>query len=98
MKIKIIPIVLTVFVLSPMAEAVSPAPDGSYSGGNTAEGESALLNLTTGTYNTGVGIFSLLSITDGKFCTAVGGATLLLNTGDQNTATGAGALLSNTTG
>ena len=79
-------------------QAVNPPPDGGYSGGNTAEGTSALLSLTTGTYNTAIGIYSLLSLTDGNFCTGVGAGTLLVNTADQNTATGAGALLSNTTG
>jgi hypothetical protein len=84
--------------LCPVAQAVVPAPDGGYPGGNTAEGQNALLSLTTGTYNTGVGIFSLLSLTDGQFCTGVGAGTLLSNTGSSNTATGAGALLSNTDG
>ena len=82
----------------PSAQAVSPAPDGGYPGGNTAEGQSALLNLTTGAYNTGVGLFSLLSNSGGQFNTGVGAGTLLTNTADQNTATGAGALLSNTIG
>jgi len=85
-------------VLVPWAQAVVPAPDGGYSGGNTAEGQNALLSLSTGTYNTGLGLYSLLSLTDGNFCTGVGAGTLLANTGDSNTATGAGALLSNTTG
>jgi len=80
------------------AQAVSPAPDGGYRGGNTAEGTNALLSRSTGTYNTAIGIYSLLSLTDGKFCTAVGAGTLLANTADSNTATGAGVLLSNTTG
>ena len=84
--------------LSPIAQAVSPPPDGGYPGGNTAEGTSALLGRTTGLYNTAVGIFSLLSLTDGNFCTGVGAGTLLANTGDSNTATGAGALFSNTIG
>jgi len=84
--------------LVPWAQAVVPAPDGGYSGGNTAEGQNALLSLSTGTYNTGLGLYSLLSLTDGNFCTGVGAGTLLANTGDSNTATGAGALLSNTTG
>ena len=84
--------------LLPNAEAVSPAPDGGYPGGNTAEGRNALLSLTVGTYNTAVGLFSLMSNQEGQFNTGVGAGTLLANTGQQNTATGAGALLSNTTG
>jgi trimeric autotransporter adhesin len=84
--------------LSHEAQAVVPAPDGGYPGGNTAEGQQALLSLTTGTYNTAVGLFSLRSTTDGQFNTAIGAGALLGNTADQNTATGVGALLSNTTG
>jgi uncharacterized coiled-coil protein SlyX len=84
------------FALPQRAQAVSPAPDGGYPGGNTAEGQNALLSLTSGAYNTGVGVFSLESNTGGKFNTGVGAGTLLANTGDNNTATGAGALLSNT--
>ena len=84
--------------LSPMAEAVVPAPDGGYAGANTAEGQNALLSLTGGGYNTAVGWFSLESLTTGSFNTAVGAGTLVLNTGDENTATGAGALFNNTTG
>jgi Chaperone of endosialidase len=82
----------------PNAFGVSPAPDGGYAGGNTAEGTSALLGLTTGTYNTAVGFFSLRTLTDGSFNTGLGAGTLLLNTADRNTATGAGALLSNGSG
>jgi hypothetical protein len=78
--------------LLPNAEAVSPAPDGGYPGGNTAEGRNALLSLTAGTYNTAVGLFSLMSNQEGQFNTGVGAGTLLANTGQQNTATGAGAL------
>src|SRR5437773_916610 len=84
--------------LSPKVQAVVPTPDGGYPGGNTAEGQAALLSLNTGMYNTAIGIYSLLSLTDGNFNTALGAGTLLANTADQNTATGAGALLSNTTG
>jgi hypothetical protein len=94
----LITLALVCLALLPGAQAVVPAPDGGYPGGNTAEGQGALLGLTSGFYNTGVGIFSLLSLTDGDFCTGVGAGTLLLNTADDNTATGAGALLSNTTG
>jgi Chaperone of endosialidase len=82
----------------PEAHAVTPAPDGGYPGGNTAEGENALLSLSAGTYNTAVGFLSLRSDTSGNFNTGLGAGTLLANTGDQNTATGAGALLSNTSG
>src|SRR6266498_2191046 len=81
------------FALSKPAQAVNPPPDGGYGGGNTAEGTNVLLSQTTGIYNTGVGIYSLLSLTDGSFCTGVGAGTLLANTADENTATGAGALL-----
>ena len=89
---------LACFALVPGAQAVSPAPDGGYPGGNTAEGQAALLSLTTGGFNTAVGFFSLRSDTTGQFNTALGAGTLLANTADYNTATGAGALLSNSTG
>jgi hypothetical protein len=89
---------LVCFALVQNAQAVSPPPDGGYPGGNTAEGQNALLSRSTGIYNTAVGIYSVLSLTDSSFCTGVGAGTLLSNTADQNTATGAGALLSNTTG
>ncbi len=61
----------------PKAFGVVPAPDGDYPGGNTAEGQSALFSLTTGTYNTAVGLFSLRSNTEGSFNTGVGAGTLL---------------------
>ena len=89
---------LTCFVLIQRAEAVNPPPDGSYPGGNTAEGQNALLSLSAGIYNTAVGLFSLLSNTEGNFNTGLGAGALLANTADRNTATGAGSLLSNTTG
>jgi trimeric autotransporter adhesin len=90
---------------SPIVQAVSPVPDGGYPGLNTAEGQSALLSLSTGTANTAVGWFSLKSNTDGAFNTGVGAGTLLSNVGNQstgegvnNTAIGAATLLLNTTG
>jgi hypothetical protein len=93
------------FALSPKMQAVTPPPDGGYPGGNTAEGQDALLSLTTGTYNTAVGLFSLRSNTIGSLNTAVGAGTLFFNVGDpnnlgaiENTAVGAGALFSNTLG
>jgi hypothetical protein len=98
-----VPTLLAIFSLACFAfllnaEAVNPPPDGGYPGGNTAEGQSALLSLSTGRYNTAVGIYSVLSLTDGNFCTGVGAGTLLVNTANNNTATGAGALFSNTIG
>jgi hypothetical protein len=66
-------------------QAVSPAPHSGYPGGNTAEGQNALLSLTTGGFNTAVGWFSLRSNTLGQFNTAVGAATLLFNIGDPAT-------------
>jgi len=84
--------------LLPNAQAISPAPDGGYPGGNTAEGQNALLSLTTGGFNAAVGWLSLRGLTTGSFNTAVGAGTLALNNGDENTAVGTGALLFNTTG
>jgi trimeric autotransporter adhesin len=95
-RLFLIPLLACSLLIS--AQAVSPPPDGGYPGGNTAEGQNALLSLTSGTYNTGVGFSSLSVITTGKFNTAVGAGTLLANAGDNNTAIGAGTLLSNTTG
>jgi len=86
------------FGLLPGAQAVSPAPDGGYPGGNTAEGHNALLSLTSGTVNTAVGFLSLQSTTTGQLNTAVGAGTLFVNTGSQNTAAGAAALFKNTVG
>src|SRR5437867_64520 len=100
MKIQPIRIVLTIvfFGVLPKTHAVIPAPDGGYPGGNTAEGQAALLSLTTGGYNTGSGWLSLRGLTSGNFNTAVGAGTLPLNNADQNTAIGTGALLFNTNG
>jgi hypothetical protein len=89
---------LAQFALSPIAQAISPAPDGGYPGGNTAEGQNALLSLSGGTYNAAVGFLSLESNVTGNLNTAVGAGTLLVNTADQNTAAGAGALLGNSAG
>lgn len=89
---------LACFALSPAARAVSPPPDGGYPGFNTAEGQNALLSLTTGQGNTGVGWYSLFAGTTNNLNTAVGAGALVLNTADNNTAVGGIALLLNTTG
>ncbi len=62
----LIPVLITCLALAPKAQAVVPAPDGGYAGGNTGEGQVALFSLTTGTYNTAVGLFSLRSDTEGS--------------------------------
>jgi Chaperone of endosialidase len=90
--------VLAYLSVSPTSQAVNPPPDGGYPGGNTAEGDNALLNLTSGTYNTAIGWVSISTNNTGSFNTAIGAGTLFANTADANTATGAGALLNNTTG
>jgi hypothetical protein len=92
-------VVSACFALFPTAQAVVPAPDGGYPGGNTAEGTNALFALTTGTSNTAIGFAALGSTTTGDFNTAEGSGALLFNTtGFQNTATGVNALINNTTG
>jgi len=80
------------------ALAVSPPPDGGYPGGNTAEGQNALLSRSTGGFNTAIGWYSLNALTTANFNTGIGAGTLVLNNGDGNTAVGAGALLLNTAG
>ena len=74
----IILLALGVLALSSIALAVSPPPDGGYAGGNTAEGQNALLRLTSGTYNTAIGFDSLLSLNTGILCTGVGVGSLAL--------------------
>src|SRR5438105_14755187 len=78
------------------APQVVPAPDGCYPGFTTAEGCNALLHLGAGAGNTGVGWYSLFFAGGSNFNTGVGAGTLVLNTGDNNTAVGAAALLLNT--
>src|SRR4051794_28375591 len=99
---RLLPILLTFalvcFALVQNAQAVSPAPDGGYSGGNTAEGQDALLHLTAGVHNTAVGFLSLKSDATGSYNTAIGSGTLRANRSDANTATGTFALLNNTGG
>ena len=94
----LIALTLVAFVPAQKTQALNPPPDGGYPGGNTAEGQSALLNLTSGTFNTAIGFLSLSGLKEGNFNTGLGAGTLLFNVADENTATGAGALLSNTTG
>ncbi len=88
---------LACFALSPTVRAVDPPPDGGYPGANTAEGDVALLSLTTGSNNTAVGYQALSYNNTGNQNTATGAGALALNTfGTNNTASGSGALESNT--
>jgi Chaperone of endosialidase len=90
---------LTGFAFLQTAQAVVPAPDGGYPGNNTAEGQNALLSLTTGVNNTAVGWFSLQSNRSGQLNTAVGAGTLFSMLGaSRNTAIGGAALFSDTNG
>jgi hypothetical protein len=97
-SLSFVAIVLVGFAIAPLAKAVNPPPDGGYPGFNTAEGQNALLGLTTGVANSAVGWFSLSSNSDGSFNTATGAGSLLFNTAGQNTAFGAATLLFNTDG
>jgi endosialidase-like protein len=92
----LVAVAVGLLVIPPVMFAVMPPPDGGYPGGNTAEGQNALLSRTNGMYNAAVGWLSLENLTTGTANTGVGAGTLALNNGDRNTATGAGALLFNT--
>ena len=97
----VITLVLGLLALSPAPNAfgVTPAPDGGYPGANTAEGDNALLSLTTGNDNTAIGFQALLNNTTGSANTAEGTNVLFHNTsGNNNTANGFEALFRNTTG
>src|SRR6266581_6233115 len=81
--------------LLPKVQAVTPAPDGGYPGGNTAEGTNALkdVNTAVGINNTAVGANALTHDTTGQYNVAVGSRALGNNTtGQQNMAIGAEAL------
>jgi hypothetical protein len=95
----LVALLLSCFVIAQTAQAVSPPPDGGYPGFNTAEGQNALQDLTSGAANTAVGAYALFSTTTASYDTAVGAGALLLNiTGLYNTAIGSLALFSNVDG
>src|SRR5439155_686955 len=95
----LIPITVACFALSPTARAVTPAPDGGYPGFNTAEGDNALLSLTTGRSDTAVGCQTLPTNTTATSNTANSAQAIQINTtASDNTATGESGLFSNTTG
>jgi hypothetical protein len=93
------PVALFCFALSAVQGQLSPPPDGGYPANNTAEGDSSLFSLTTGSDNTANGFEALLNDTIGGGNTASGSEALHNNTtGFANTATGREVLFSNTTG
>ena len=94
----VIALLLTCFASSQQAQAVVPAPDGGYPGGNTAEGQAALFSLSSARTILPLACSHSWSNVNGSFNTAIGAGALLLNVAEQNTATGAGALLNNTSG
>ena len=92
----LIALALLTFGLAPARNAfgVTPEPDGGYGNENTAEGEEALSQLTSGFGNTAIGGFTLDFNTTGSYNTATGDSALQDNaTGTYNTATGFNALL-----
>src|SRR5437773_4875521 len=72
----LIPVALALFAFAPAARAVSPAPDGGYANGNTAEGTKALFSLTTGVGNTAIGFRALNKNTTGSLNSANGDQAL----------------------
>ena len=93
----LIPLILGAFTLTQVQAAVNTPDPGSVSPTNTADGSSALPG-ATGFYNSAFGFLALLSNGASSFNTGCGAGTLLLNTAIEQTAVGAGALLSNTSG
>ena len=94
----LIPLVFACFALSPDSASGCPPPDGGYPGVNTAEGDNALFSLTSGACNTAVGFVFAQKQHRGQLQHGDRRGTLLFNTADRNTAIGAAALFSNTTG
>ncbi len=92
-------LVLALVACVATALAVDPPPDGGYANQNTAEGEGALFNLTSGFDNTALGFNALYHNTDGLCNTATGFKALFNNLeSGSNTATGCLALFNNTSG
>jgi hypothetical protein len=85
--------------LSSALNAGCPNPPGVCGGQNTAVGQDALFNVTTGVWNVGVGVQALFHDTFGDQNTAVGYQTLFTNVdGTKSTGIGSQALFNNTGG
>lgn len=89
----LIALAIACYALLPRAQA---APEAALPGFNTADGQNALANVTTGAANSAFGWSSLLSDTDGSFNTGLGAGALLSNNATGSTAVGAASLLFNT--
>jgi len=95
----LIPLILAGFALGEMQAAVNtPDPPGPLPISNTADGQNALLNITTGIHNSAFGFDALVSQTTANFNTAVGSVAMLLNNASENTAVGCAALFTNSDG
>src|SRR3954469_22758834 len=98
-RVLIVAAAFTGFAVVPIARGITPAPDGGYSGNNTAEGTDALFSLAGGAGNTAIGFDVLYHNTIGFSNTGIGTNALHENTtAGSNTAIGDAALYSNTTG
>lgn len=92
-------LVLSFAFLTSTGAQLSPAPDGGYTNGNTAEGEDALFSVRSGFDNVAIGYEALYNNTDGIENTGTGYRALYsTTTGTRNTATGNAALSRNVTG
>jgi hypothetical protein len=95
----IVAVALCWYALSPALNAGCPNPPGVCFGQNTAVGQDALFNVTTGVWNVGIGVQALFNDTIGNQNTAIGYQTLFTNVdGDHSTGIGSQALFNNTTG
>jgi hypothetical protein len=91
--------ILSGLVCLPLLVKAQQGPQTPLPGLNTADGDRALFNITTGTANTAVGWRALTSDTAGSFNTGLGAGALAVNTTeDSNTAVGTAALLLNSGG
>src|SRR5437016_14340004 len=89
---------LACFALCQQVQSATDTPDpGSKPVSNTADGQNALLSISSGIHNAAFGVDALLSNTDASFNRAVGSVALLINDGTENTAGVSRALLFNTT-
>src|ERR1041384_8672944 len=89
-RIRAVLAVLAVFAFSgaPICKAVTPAPDGGYANGNTAEGTSALFSLGSGSNNTALGYQALFRDIGGGRESPLGWGAVPLKTGRDHSARG----------